>query len=250
MLVALLKGGLSLKSPRVAPATRLLERCLLATFLLGIGGCSSGTSAMMDSARLLYRGASAEDQFSFNPSYRYLRTSVNERTLYLVLGYIDQRTEGPVEVWYSASGEVVRLLNGHLVGTTGLSTDWREVRLSNFPAWHSRAEAAAQSYVRERDMMPGYRFGVRDEIERTRIKPPTDSALAGVSAESLQWYQERSVSRPANASVPAARFGVSFASGVPKVVYSEQCISRDLCMSFEQWTPPAPAADFAARAGT
>ncbi|MCY1363845.1 hypothetical protein D9M69_506240 [compost metagenome] len=98
--------------------------------------------------------------------------------------------------------------------------------------------------------MPGYRFGIRDDIARTSIAPPTDSALAGAPASALRWYEERSVSRPATAAIPPARFGVSFASGAPQVVYSEQCISRDLCMSFEQWTPPAPAAATAARAGT
>jgi len=249
MLVALLKGGHSLKSPRVASATRLLERCLLATFFLGVGGCSSGTSAMLDSARLLYGGEQIA-QPNFNPSFRYLRTNVNGRVLFMVLGYIDQRSEGPVEVWYSGSGEVVRLLNGQLVGTTGLSLDWRDVRLANPPAWQAHTSSPTQTYVRERDLMPGYRFGIRDDIARMPITAPTDSALAGVPANSLRWYEERSVSRPATASIPPARFGVSFASGTPQVVYSEQCISRDLCMSFEQWTPPTPAANTPARAGT
>ncbi|WP_070059901.1 YjbF family lipoprotein [Variovorax boronicumulans] len=205
---------------------------------------------MLDSARLLYRGESAATQPNFNPSYRYLRATVDGRVLYMVLGYIDQRAEGPVEVWYSGTGEVVRLLNGQLVGTTGLSIDWRDVRLANPPAWQAHTANTPQTYARERDLMPGYRFGIRDDIARTSIAPPTDSALAGVPASALRWYEERSVSRPATASVPPARFGVSFASGTPQVVYSEQCISRDLCMSFEQWTPHAPAAGAAARAGT
>ncbi|WP_167481295.1 YjbF family lipoprotein [Acidovorax cavernicola] len=205
---------------------------------------------MLESARLLYRGESAVTQPNFNPSYRYLRTSVNGRVLYMVLGYIDQRAEGPVEVWYSSTGEVVRLLNGQLVGTTGLSTDWRDVRLLDPPAWQTPAAGSTQNYVRERDLMPGYRFGIRDDIARAPITPPVDSALVGTPANSLRWYEERSLSRPAAASVPPARFGVSFASGAPQVVYSEQCISRDICMSFEQWTPPAPAAGTAARAGT
>ncbi|MET3376936.1 hypothetical protein ABIC89_006016 [Variovorax boronicumulans] len=205
---------------------------------------------MLDSARLLYRGESAATQPNFNPSYRYLRATVDGRVLYMVLGYIDQRAEGPVEVWYSGTGEVVRLLNGQLVGTTGLSIDWRDVRLATPPPWQAHTANTTQTYARERDLMPGYRFGIRDDIARTSIAPPTDSALAGVPASSLRWYEERSVSRPVTASVPPARFGVSFASGTPQVVYSEQCISRDLCMSFEQWTPPAPAAGTAARAGT
>ena len=47
---------------------------------------------------------------------------------FLVLGYVDTSSDGPVEVWYSGSGEVVRMRHGRVVGTTGLSTDWRAVR--------------------------------------------------------------------------------------------------------------------------
>jgi len=209
---------------------------------------------MLDAARLLYKGQVAA-QPDFNPAYRYLRTQIGDRTIFMVLGYIDQRAEGPVEVWYSGSGEVVRLLNGQLVGTTGLSTDWRNVRFKGFPAWTaadapSGASGSSQSYTRLRDLMPGYRFGIRDEIVRISIPPPQNSALAGVDPASLRWYEERSVSRPSTASLPAARFGVSRTSETPRVVYSEQCLSSDFCMSFEQWTPPAPAVGRSASSGT
>jgi hypothetical protein len=213
---------------------------------------------MLDTARLLYRGDPSAAQPVYNPSYRYLKTIVNGRTIYMVLGYVDKRAEGPVEVWYSSAGEVVKLLNGHLAGTTGLNTDWRDVRFSSLPSWQAStskattngANAPQQSYSRERDLMPRYRFGVRDDVVRTPIAAPKDSAISGTAAGSLQWYEERSVSRPAALSLPAARFAVSLLSGTPQVVYSEQCISSDLCMSFERWTPPTPAAGAPASAGT
>lgn len=210
---------------------------------------------MLDAARLVYKGQPAAEQPNFNPAYRYLRTQIGDRTIFMVLGYIDQRAEGPVEVWYSGSGEVIRLLNGQLVGTTGLSTDWRDVRFTGLPAWPganttSTTGSSGQSYTRLRDLMPGYRFGIRDDIVRTPISPPQNSSIAGVNPTSLSWYEERSVSRPSAASLPAARFGVSRASEKPQVVYSEQCLSSDLCMSFEQWTPPAPAVGRSASSGT
>jgi hypothetical protein len=205
---------------------------------------------MLDTARLLYRGGVPETaEPVFNPSYRYLKTSINGRVIYMVLGYVDKRADGPVEVWYSSAGEVIKLLNGHLAGTTGLNVDWRDVRFSSLPSWQGNA-AQPSRYARERDLMPGYRFGVRDELVRTAIAPPKDSALSSTAAASLQWYEERSVSRPANLSLPTARFAVSAASGAPQVVYSEQCISSDLCMSFERWVPPTPAAGAPASAGT
>ncbi|MEZ2295915.1 YjbF family lipoprotein [Variovorax sp. RCC_210] len=205
---------------------------------------------MLDTARLIYRGGVPEAaEPKFNPNFRYLKTTVNGRAIYMVLGYVDKRADGQVEVWYSSAGEVIKLLNGHLAGTTGLSVDWREVRFSSLPSWQGDA-AKSTSYSRERDLMPGYRFGVRDDVVRTPIAPPKNSALSATAAGPLQWYEERSVSRPANLSLPAARFAVSAASGTPQVVYSEQCISSDLCMSFERWAPPTPAAGAPASAGT
>lgn len=207
---------------------------------------------MLATARHIYGGAPEAPQPAFNPNYRYLRVATGNQTVFMVLGYIDKRPEGAVEVWYSGSGEVVRLLDGRLVGTTGLSTDWREVRFSGLPAWTVDANSPlpAKTYQRQRDMMPGYRFGIRDEIVLAPIAAPQQVALAGMAAASLRWYEERSVSRPASASLPPARFGVSQAGGIPRVVYSEQCISNDLCMSFEQWTPSSPAPVAAASAGT
>lgn len=256
---ALRNGGHSLKSPRVGIATRLIKCCLWTTFFLGVGGCSSGSKAMLDTARLLYNSSADTPTPSYNPSYRYLRTTVNGRVIYMVLGYVDKRREGAVEVWYSSSGEVVRLLDGRLVGTTGLSTDWREVRFSAMPPWPAGAadapDASAtpssdQRFVRERDLMPGYRFGIRDDVVRIAVAPPQKSALTVAPPASLRWFEERSTSRPAAASVPPARFAISESSGTPRVVYSEQCISSDLCMSFERWTPVTPAAGTPSSAGT
>lgn len=197
---------------------------------------------MLATARHLYN-ASPSDSHTFRPEFSYLRATFEGRTVFLVLGNVDPHPEGPTEVWYSASGEAVRLRHGRLVGTAGLATDWRAVRLFNTPAWPSAAasERAAARFQRERDMMPGYRSGIRDDIEQRPIEPPTDSMLAGRTASSLRWIEERSSTRPASASLPPARFGLAQVGDRLEVVYSEQCLSRDLCLSFERWNPSVPA---------
>lgn len=205
---------------------------------------------MLDTAKALYQGSAQEVPARFNPRFSYLRTQIGDRTIYMVLGYVDKNPDGPVEVWYSSSGEVIRLQNGRIVGTTGLALDWREVRFSGWPSWSTQTSSEQQTYVRERDLMPGYRFGVRDEVTRTPIPTPRRTALSGTDANALRWYEERSLSRPAAASLPVARFGVVSREGRDVVVYSEQCISNSICMSFERWTPPTPAAGTAASAGT
>ena len=197
---------------------------------------------MLATARHFYN-ASPPDSHTFRPEFSYLRANFEGRTVFLVLGYVDAHPEGPTEVWYSASGEAVRLRHGRLVGTAGLTIDWRAVRLFNTPAWPSAtaAERATARFQRERDLMPGYRSGIRDEIEQRPIEPPADSLLAGRPASSLRWIEERSSTRPASASLPPARFGLAPIGDRLEVVYSEQCLSRDLCLSFERWNPSVPA---------
>lgn len=204
---------------------------------------------MVDTIKSIYNGTPEPDAAAFNPKFRYLRTTVNGRVLYLALGGTEQRPEGPVEVWYSSTGEVVRLLDGRIYSTSGLATDWRQVRYTSTPALPSWNTSGA-SFVRERDLMPGYRFGIRDDIVRAPVAAPRSSGIKGTPAASLQWFEERSASRPAAAALPASLFAVSQASGTPQVIYSEQCLTQDLCMSFERWTPSSPAAATPSRAGT
>jgi hypothetical protein len=197
---------------------------------------------MLATARHLY-SASPSDSPVFRPEFSYLRASFEGRTVFLVLGYVDPHPDGPTEVWYSASGEAVRLRHGRIVSTAGLTTDWRAVRLSNVPEWTRAAKGGqpALRFERERDLMPGYRAGIRDEVEQRPIDPPGDTMLAGRPAASLRWFEERSSTHPGSASLPPARFGLAPVGDRLEVVYSEQCLSRDLCLSFERWNPPAPA---------
>jgi hypothetical protein len=209
---------------------------------------------MLATARHLYNNnASPSDSHTFRPEFSYLRATFEGRTVFLVLGYVDPHPEGPTEVWYSASGEAVRLRHGRLVGTAGLETDWRAVRLFNAPAWPSAtttSDRATARFQRERDLMPGYRSAIRDDVEQRPIAPPTDTALAGRSASSLRWIEERSSTRPASASLPPARFGLAPVGDKLEVVYSEQCLSRDLCLSFERWNPSVPANVASSSAGS
>jgi hypothetical protein len=206
---------------------------------------------MLATARQLF-SASPSDSPVFRPEFSYLRASFEGRTVFLVLGYVDPHPEGPTEVWYSASGEAVRLRHGRVVSTAGLTTDWRAVRFSNAPTWPQAASSdhSATRFERERDLMPGYRAGIRDQIEQRPIDAPSDTMLAGRRADSLRWFEERSSTQPASAALPPARFGLAPVGDRLEVVYSEQCLSRDLCLSFERWNPPAPANTASTSAGS
>ena len=116
---------------------RAIFQIVMAVLLLAVvvSGCSSGSQAIVDTARSVWGGPAAADSARLNPRLRYLRVSVDGRVALLVLGYVDAHPRGRIEVWYSAQHEVLRLQNGRIVGATGLTTEWRHVALPALPDW-------------------------------------------------------------------------------------------------------------------
>lgn len=168
-----------------------------------------------------------------NPAFRYLRVVNDGREALMVLGYLDPHPNGPIETWYSSAGEVIRMQNGRIISTAGLSLDWRAVRFESLPSWKTTLEGGApMSFVRERDEMPGYRFGVRETLIVRPSSVPNRPNLLGISPASLSWYEESIRELP---SYPLARYGVRFRGEEAQVVYAEQCLSLSLCIAWQLW---------------
>ncbi len=215
--------------------------CVLATLFLA--ACGTGGGATFESARYVVERASGridERQPVFNPAFRYLRATRGDSVAYLVLGYVDPTPEGPVEVWYTGEREVIRLRDGRLVGTSGLTVDWRTTRLADAPSWQRLLSGqGGTSFDRARDVMPGYHADIQEKVNVFRLNAYEPAALKGRPASQLTWFEERAVPRSFDSpALPPARFGVARdAEGAPFVVYSEQCLSPDVCYTFERWTP-------------
>lgn len=173
-----------------------------------------------------------------NPDYRYLRVVIDGRVVFLALGYIDADVNGPIEVWYSPGREVLRLQNGRILGATGLFSEWRKVILPKLPPWSEVARAKAPyNWTRYRDVMPGYRYGLRDDLVLRPITAPKDSQFQGGDPGQLSWFQEDMFSRNADSNgLPPARYAVDVRNGRETVVYSEACLARDLCFSWQRWS--------------
>ena len=119
----------------------------------------------MQTLQVAFQRDAGVDSAKLNPDFRYLRVTIAGRTALLVLGYEEKDPRGPIEVWYSSGREVLRLQNGRLAGISGLPVEWRAVRLPDLPPWSSLAAAGKPfPWVRVRDVMPGYRYGVRDAL--------------------------------------------------------------------------------------
>jgi group 4 capsule polysaccharide lipoprotein GfcB/YjbF len=210
---------------------------VLLSLVAAIGGCATSTNAIVQTMQsALGRGRGIEDA-KLNPDFRYLRVTIGGRVVLLALGYLDKHPQGTIEVWYSAEREVVRLQNGRLVGAAGLATEWRHVVLPEFPDWSVLASGGAPlRWSRTRDVMPGYRYGLRDSLALQIVPPPPASALQGLDPKELTWFEERLAdeSLPKTA-LPAARYAVQVAGKEAIVVYGEQCLAPQTCFTWQRW---------------
>ena len=222
-------------------------RAVAASLLVGLlGACTSGAGAIVDTAFAVFGSSSKLDALQLNPQFRYLRVTIEGRPVFMALGYVDADANGPVEVWYSAEREVIRLRDGRLVGATGLTREWRTVTLPTLPSWASLAETKGPyRWTRRRDVMPGYRFGVVDELELTRVERPDRSQIRGVDPSSLAWFEERVLggagrfggsTESVDIKLPVARYAVDMKVAEQPVVYAEQCVSVDVCFTWQRWS--------------
>jgi hypothetical protein len=173
------------------------------------------------------------DRLQLNPQYRYLRVTVNQKSALLVLGYTEEHHNGPIEIWYSDSGQVLRLQNGRVIGTLGLETDWLNVNYNPLPSWQEIAQYSPIPYQRKRDQMPGYRFGILESLSISPIPTSTKSEIVPISGKELKWYEEVNSNDP-DLSL-SARYAVLEKDGVYKVMYSDQCLSTRFCLSWQVW---------------
>jgi len=173
------------------------------------------------------------DKIRLNPQFRYLRVTVKNRPLLMVLGYTEDHTNGKIETWYSKEGEVIRFQNGRIIATSGLETDWLNVNHSSLPSWYELEKKFTANYQRYRDQMPGYRFGIVEFVSVYLTIPPTNSKIVKTAANQFRWYEE--VTLKTQSKLPSARFAIQDQQGVLSVVYGEQCLTEDFCLSWQLW---------------
>lgn len=229
---------------RLAWRPKLAVLACAAALLLGtLQGCASNQAAAFSAVRMMLPGGmpGVDANHPLDPRYRYLRVTVNGVALLMVLGYVDDTASGsPVQVWYSAHGEVMRLRDGRLAGLVGTPVEWREVRWPDgLPAWTEVGRTALPVYPRVLDEMPGYHLGQSVKLRLEPTSPPDDSAWVGAVPPDLQWYRERPVQGRAHAALYAVRHLVRQGSTTAEPVYGEQCLSAEFCLSWQSW-PPYP----------
>jgi hypothetical protein len=231
-------------------------RAAVLSMLVALSSCSPASNSMLQTLRQAAWRGDGSASARLNPNFRYLRVTIAGRVVLLALGNEDIDLRGPVEVWYSAEREVLRLQNGRLVGAVGLTAEWRNVVLPELPSWSALARGdQAFSWTRVRDVMPGYRFGLRDAMSLRVIAQPKRSELQGMDPQRLTWFEERVESGQvaglsavfgnnidADAVLPPARYAADFRGGQETIVYGEQCLAPDLCFTWQRWPVQAQSA--------
>jgi hypothetical protein len=194
--------------------------------------------------RLAFKGdLNAAQLEPSNSAFQYLKVTVHGRPAFLVLGYVEPHDA--TEVWYSAKGEVIKLQAGRLTGALGLETEWRQVSFTGAPEWLELLQSRQQlvwNYQRVRDVMPGYVSSITDQLTLTRLPysqvqkrlGPLVQHLARKSE--LRWFEEAGAS-----DLPAAIYAADASTASPKVVFTYQCVSLQLCIALEPWAPAQPA---------
>ena len=168
------------------------------------------------------------------------------RTGFAWLGNTEQNGQGPIEVFYSGAGEVVRLQNGRITSAIGFPTEWRKVQWPQLPPWAAIARTSDEiTFQRTRDVMPGYRTGTLDELTLRAIPPPKRSALRVIEPEKLMWFEER-LRKPGD-TLPPAKYAVQIDGEKETVVYSELCLATDFCFTWQRWSGALQAQESAGR---
>ena len=162
----------------------------------------------------------------FDPNYRYIEIKFRGQVSIMASSnpYSD-----PEQTWLSPASEVLVMQDGRLKQTAGLGVEWRHVVIPKLPAWSVLAKSDEPfEWTRIRDVMPGYRYGVRDRLLLQKMQAPGKSDYDG-DPEKLVWFKERDLSKN---PLPPATYAYDPAKS--RIVYGEQCLSRDFCFSWQE----------------
>lgn len=208
----------------------LIARLLLLASLL-LGACSAPIRAIADYTQFKHSASKAVvAKTQLTPGFDYLLVTMSGKSFLMARGDVESSANGPIEVWYTGSREIIRIQNGRIVSASGTPVTWSDIRLSAQPDWQSITGPI--SLERRRDVMPGYHFGLQDSLTVVPIAAPSKSGFYGKLPGDLHWFQETSFGPYA---LPVSRYAVRYDGRHSEVIYGEQCLSESFCFSWQRW---------------
>lgn len=160
--------------------------------------------------------------------FEYILVSTNGHYALMALGErrVDETKNHTHENWYTGQGEMLYLVDGRIQQALGFTNEIRG-QTNSPPPWKVVIESRkVLTWQRHIDLMPGYRYGVLESITTNRIEKPRK--LPDSLPNSTEWVADVIESKASNGQV--WRLIQRFALHEGRVVYSEQCIGKDLCI--------------------
>jgi Group 4 capsule polysaccharide lipoprotein gfcB, YjbF len=201
--------------------------------LLGLVCCLSGCQGVNPTMDMMGTFLPGKDPaLMVTRGFEYLLLEIDGRKTAMALGSREQVVDaGRVKVherWYSGHREMIHMVDGRIHTALGLTVEWRGQR-SAPPHWAALAGSVQpESWQRVLDLMPGYRFGQTDLIQTQASTVPrgAPSLPAGT-----QWFSDTVRSpQPLGGDWVYTQY---FALQQGTVVYSEQCLSPEVCFKFK-----------------
>jgi len=232
----------------------------LVAFLLQ--GCSFQSDATWKTVQLgLSDIASQIEKSPLQNNLTYLRANINGLDVLLVKGYVDPDSRGPIDVWYSSDGSVMRIQQGRYHGSIGFDQNWQEVSRKDAPNLMMLLNAemtlpsnssitpiktvkkyfSTQSYVG----MPSY-LVMRDERVSAVVSDNSVTSLPNSIPSSFKKYLQNKdliwVSETPQPNTIFQKKGTSFAwygflknkVGFEQVI-GQQCLSKEFCITWMPW---------------
>jgi len=227
-----------------------------------LNGCSSQSGAVWKTLQIGFSDVSSQIEKSpLQNNLTYLRANINGLDVLLAKGYTDLNSRGPVDVWYSSDGAIMRIQEGRYLGSIGFDQNWNEVSRSDAPslimilnretAPDSKDSLApiksvkkyfsTQSYTHKPSylVMDGERvssslsanmFGsIPDSIPNSLKKYLKNKDFIWV----IETPQPNDIFKKKGASF--AWYGFVKKNGTFEQVIGQQCLSKDFCVTWMPW---------------
>ena len=216
---------------------------LASPLVLLLTGCltTTGQLAVFEDAWKMAFASNKVDTSKFPKQFEYLLLYIRGKPAVMTLGKrtLTKTPQGEIvdEFWFTPDGEMLHTRDGRIHAMLGLPSEWRNNQ-STPPRWQDTlARTEATSWLRVRDEMPNYRYGISDKITTKALASPPKLdkiALELVPTQNpqIKWVQD-SVETTNNQG-QRWEFTQVFAIDQNQVVYSEQCISPVFCFQIQR----------------
>ena len=202
-------------------------RTIYCSFFILLCGCQSNPT--FDTFTNLLPWTKKYSQVSVGLEYILVSTNENDALMALGERRIDESKNQIHEHWYTGQGEMLYLVNGRIQKALGFTNEIRS-QINEAPTWNEVVESRRElTWRRKIDLMPGFRYGVINNISTKKIETP--SKPPDNLPTTSKWIADLVESKTYDGKT--WWFTQRFALFEGRIVYSEQCISSELCLKIK-----------------